>query len=429
MSWFQNHDIFFENHFIPQTAFVCTIFPTLVKNNFQKLIKHSIYILLIALATGNSIYAQQEKLLVGADQTDQYLPLISHGKVGVVANHSSIIGKTHLVDSLLTLKIKVKKIFCPEHGFRGDGDAGEFIRNYADKKTGLPVISLYGSHKKPTAKDLKGIDVMIFDMQDVGVRCYTYISTMHYVMEACAEQGITLIILDRPNPNGFYVDGPVLDTAYRSFVGLHPVPLVHGMTIGEYAQMINGEKWLRNGIQCSIKVIPCKNYSHDMIYTLPVRPSPNLPNQTAVLLYPSIGFFEGTCISIGRGTDFPFQIFGHPSLPDIGFSFTPVEKVGASKNPPYKNEKCYGYDLREYSVKYFKDNPRINLEWLIFAYKMFKDKDKFFNSYFVNLSGTPKLKKQIEQGFDAEMIEESWKKPLDSFKTIRKKYLLYPDFE
>jgi len=429
MSWFQNHDIFFENHFIPQVAFVCTIFPTLVKNNFQKLIKHSIYILLIALATGNSIYAQQEKLLVGADQTDQYLPLISHGKVGVVANHSSIIGKTHLVDSLLTLKIKVKKIFCPEHGFRGDGDAGEFIRNYADKKTGLPVISLYGSHKKPTAKDLKGIDVMIFDMQDVGVRCYTYISTMHYVMEACAEQGITLIILDRPNPNGFYVDGPVLDTAYRSFVGLHPVPLVHGMTIGEYAQMINGEKWLRNGIQCSIKVIPCKNYSHDMIYTLPVRPSPNLPNQTAVLLYPSIGFFEGTCISIGRGTDFPFQIFGHPSLPDIGFSFTPVEKVGASKNPPYKNEKCYGYDLREYSVKYFKDNPRINLEWLIFAYKMFKDKEKFFNSYFVNLSGTPKLKKQIEQGFDAEMIEESWKKPLDSFKTIRKKYLLYPDFE
>ncbi len=429
MSWFQNHDIFFENHFIPQVAFVCTIFPTLVKNNFQKLIKHSIYILLIALATGNSIYAQQEKLLVGADQTDQYLPLISHDKVGVVANHSSIIGTTHLVDSLLTLKIKVKKIFCPEHGFRGDGDAGEFIRNYADKKTGLPVISLYGSHKKPTVKDLKGIDIMIFDMQDVGVRCYTYISTMHYVMEACAEQGITLIILDRPNPNGFYVDGPVLDTAYRSFVGLHPVPLVHGMTIGEYAQMINGEKWLKNGIQCNIKVIPCKNYSHDMIYTLPVRPSPNLPNQTAVLLYPSIGFFEGTCISIGRGTDFPFQIFGHPSLPDIGFSFTPIEKIGASKNPPYKNEKCYGYDLREYSVKYFKDNPRINLEWLIFAYKMFKDKEKFFNSYFVNLSGTPKLKKQIEQGFDAEMIEESWKKPLDSFKTIRKKYLLYPDFE
>ncbi len=391
--------------------------------------KRTIYTLAIALLIGKFTYAQQDTLLVGADQTGQYVPLLAHKKIAVVANHSSTIGMVHLVDSLLNLKIKVKKIFCPEHGFRGEGDAGEVIKNQIDKKTGLQVISLYGSHKKPTPKDLRGIDVVIFDMQDVGVRFYTYISTMHYVMEACAEQGITLIILDRPNPNGFYIDGPVLDTAYRSFVGMHPVPLVHGMTIGEYAQMINGEKWLKNGIQCTIKVIPCKNYDHTMMYQLPIRPSPNLPNQTAVLLYPSLGFFEGTCISVGRGTDYPFQIFGHPSLQKTGYSFIPIEKVGASKNPPYKNQECNGFDLREYSQKYFKDNPNINLEWLIFAYKMFSDKKTFFNNFFVNLSGTPELKRQIEQGLDAETISKSWRKPLNEFEKIREKYLLYPDFE
>jgi len=390
---------------------------------------HTTYILAIALLIGNSIYAQQDKLQVGADQTDQYIPFLSHKRIAVVANHSSTIGSVHLVDSLMSLKLKVKRIFCPEHGLRGEGDAGEIIKNQVDLKTNLPVISLYGTRKKPSAKDLKGIDVIIFDMQDVGVRFYTYISTMHYVMEACAEQGITLIILDRPNPNGFYVDGPVLDTAYHSFVGMHPVPLVHGMTIGEFALMINGEKWLKNGVQCNIKVIPCKNYDHKTMYQLPVRPSPNLPNQTAVLLYPSLGFFEGTCISVGRGTDYPFQIFGHPSLPKTGYSFIPVEKIGASKNPPYKNQECNGFDLREYSIKYFQDNPNINLEWLIFAYKMFGDKKTFFNNFFVNLSGTPELKRQIEQGLDAETISKSWRKPLKEFEKIREKYLLYPDFE
>ena len=388
-----------------------------------------IFILAITLLLSNSIHAQQDSLMVGAEQTEKYIPLLVHKRIAVVANHSSTIGKVHLVDSLMNLKIKVKKIFCPEHGFRGEADAGEIIKNQIDKKTGLQLISLYGSHKKPTVKDLKGIDIVIFDMQDVGVRFYTYISTMHYVMEACAEQGITLIILDRPNPNGFYVDGPILDTAYHSFVGMHPVPLVHGMTIGEYAQMINGEKWLKKGIQCNINVIPCKNYDHTMMYQLPIRPSPNLPNQTAVLLYPSLGFFEGTCISVGRGTDYPFQIFGHPSLPKTGYSFIPVEKVGASKNPPYKNQECNGFDLREYSQKYFRDNPNINLEWLIFAYKMFDDKKAFFNTFFVNLSGTPELKRQIEQGLDAETISNSWRKPLKEFEKIREKYLLYPDFE
>lgn len=393
------------------------------------MIKQSLYTFVIILLLGGSSYAQQENIIVGAEQTDLYIPLITHKRVAVVANNSSTIGKVHLVDSLLSLKVKVKKIFCPEHGLRGEGDAGEYIKNDLDKKTGLPVYSLYGSHKKPTPKDLKGIDYVIFDMQDVGVRFYTYISTMHYVMEACAEQGVGMIILDRPNPNGFYVDGPILDTAYHSFVGMHPVPLVHGMTIGEYAQMINGQKWLKKGVQCKITVIPCKNYTHEMMYTLPIRPSPNLPNQTAVLLYPSLGFFEGTCISVGRGTDYPFQIFGHPSLPNTGFSYTPVEKIGASKNPPYKNEPCFGYDLREYSVKYFKDNPRINLEWLLFAYTMFKDKKSFFNNFFINLTGTPVLRKQIEQGLDAETISKSWEEPLTAFKKIRKNYLLYPDFE
>jgi len=388
-----------------------------------------LFFLTITLLLGNQIYAQHDSLQVGAEQTELYIPLLSHKKIAVVANHSSTVGKTHLVDSLINLKIKIKKIFCPEHGFRGEGDAGEIIKNQVDKKTGLQLISLYGSHKKPTIKDLKGIDIIIFDMQDVGVRFYTYISTMHYVMEACAEQGVTLIILDRPNPNGFYVDGPILDTAYHSFVGMHPVPLVHGMTIGEYAQMINGEKWLKKGIQCNIVVIPCKNYNHKMMYQLPIRPSPNLPNQTAVLLYPSLGFFEGTCISVGRGTDYPFQIFGHPSLPKTGYSYIPVEKVGASKNPPYKNQECNGFDLREYSQKYFRDNPNINLEWLIFAYKMFDDKKAFFNKFFVNLSGTPELKRQIEQGLDAETICKSWSNSLNDFKKIKKKYLLYPDFE
>lgn len=386
-------------------------------------------ILIAALFTFSPSFAQLDSLKVGAEQTELYLPLLSHKKIAVVANHSSMIGGIHLVDSLLNAKIKIKKIFCPEHGFRGEADAGETIKNQIDKKTGLEIVSLYGNHKKPTKKDLKGLDIVLFDMQDVGVRFYTYISTMHYVMEACAEQGVKVIILDRPNPNGFYVDGPILDTAYRSFVGMHPVPLVHGMTIGEYAQMVNGEKWLKKGVQCGLQIIPCKEYEHKLIYQLPIRPSPNLPNQTAVLLYPSLGFFEGTCISVGRGTDYPFQIFGHPALPKTGYSYTPVEKIGASKNPPFKDQECNGFDLREYSLKYFHDNPNINLEWLIFAYKMFPDKQSFFNRYFVNLSGTPELKKQIEQGLDAETISKSWINPLNEFKKTRKKYLLYPDFE
>jgi len=385
----------------------------------------------LLLLIGHAVLASQysSSIRIGAEQTDLYLPLLKRKSVAIVANHSTVIGQTHLVDSLIRAGCRIVKIFCPEHGFRGDVEAGELIGNSIDEKTGLPVISLYGSHKKPYPKDLRGIDIVVFDMQDVGVRYYTYISTMHYVMEACAEHGVPLIVLDRPNPNGFYVDGPVLDTAYRSFVGMHPVPLVHGMTVGEFARMINGEGWLKNGIKCELTVIPCSGYDHRMVYTLPVKPSPNLPNQTAILLYPSLGFFEGTVISVGRGTDFPFQLFGHPQLPPTGFSFTPEEKKGASKNPPFKGEVCYGFDLRDYSADYFIDRREVNLEWLIFAYKMIKDRTAFFNSFFTNLAGTRELRKQIELGMDNDAIHSSWRQELGDFKRMRKKYLLYPDFE
>ena len=367
-------------------------------------------------------------LKLGCEQTALYIPELMGKRVGIVANHSTIIQQTHLVDSLLTLGVDIKKIFSPEHGFRGQEDAGELIANYFDSQTGLPVISLYGAHKKPTHTDFEELDVVIFDMQDVGVRIYTYISTMHYVMETCAETGTPLLILDRPNPNGFYVDGPILDMKYTSFVGMHPVPLVHGMTVGEYAQMINGERWLSQGEICDLTVIPCLNYTHDSLYILPTRPSPNLPNQTAVYLYPSLGFFEGTIISVGRGTDYPFQIFGHPKLTDMEYRFTPVSTPGASKNPPYQDQLCYGIDLRDYNAQYFIELRQINLNWLIYSYQLFPEKEKFFNSYFNTLSGGPELRTRIERGDNEQSIKESWQEGISQFMALRKKYLLYPDF-
>lgn len=369
-----------------------------------------------------------ERITVGAERLDTLLPLLKGKRIGISTNHSGLIGSTHLVDSLLALNIKVGKIFSPEHGFRGDGDAGEVIKNQVDTKTGLEVISLYGSKKKPLKSDLAGIDIMLFDMQDVGLRFYTYISTMHYVMEACAENGVPIVILDRPNPNGFFIDGPVLDTTFRSFVGMHPVPVVHGMTIGEYALMINGEGWLVNSLKCNLTVISCLNYTHDSIYAPPIPPSPNLPNQRAILLYPSLGFFEGTEISIGRGTDFPFQVFGHPKLPKTSFTFTPESRPGASKNPPLLGKICYGFDLRDYSTSFFVNSRSINLDWLLYAYNSYPTKNEFFSNYFNTLSGTDLLQKQIKEGFSADSIRKSWKKPIEQFKITRKKYLLYPDF-
>jgi uncharacterized protein YbbC (DUF1343 family) len=367
-------------------------------------------------------------LKTGAESTHLYLKLLKGKNIAIVANQTSVIQKrterkknsvfTHLVDSLLSLKIKIKKVFAPEHGFRGKADAGEIIKNGFDRKTGLPIISLYGKNKKPSAVQLKGIDVVVFDIQDVGARFYTYISSLHYVMEACAETKIPVIILDRPNPNAQYIDGPILEMQHSSFVGMHKVPVVYGMTIGEYGKMINGEKWLKNGIQCDLKVIPLKHYTHETSYSLPIKPSPNLPNDKSINLYPSLCFFEGTNVSAGRGTEMQFQIYGSPFLTKNIFSFTPQTNEGA-KYPKYKNKICFGEDLRT-----SENFNALDLSFLIKAYKQNSSKE-FFNKFFTKLAGTEKLQQQIEQGVSQKEIQKSWKKGLDTFKEVRSKYLIY----
>jgi uncharacterized protein YbbC (DUF1343 family) len=367
------------------------------------------------------------KILCGDQRMEMYLPLLKNKRIGVVANQTAMIGRTHLVDTLLSLGYNVVKIFSPEHGFRGLADAGENYENSIDEKTRLPIISLYGENYKPRHEDMAGLDILLFDIQDVGVRFYTYISTMTYAMEACAENNITFLILDRPNPNGFYVDGPLLEDNFRSFVGLHTVPLVYGMTIAEYARMVNGEGWLNNGIKCDLKYVACKNYTHDSLYKLKIAPSPNLPNMRAVYLYPSLGLFEGTSISVGRGTDFPFQVFGSPDLSSQNFTFTPHSVPGASINPPYKGEKCYGIDLRELSIDSLI-NQQLSLKYLLFAYRQCQNKGKFFNSYFENLAGTATLRRQIEEGMSENEIQRNWQEGLDWFMSVRERYLLYPDF-
>jgi uncharacterized protein YbbC (DUF1343 family) len=359
----------------------------------------------------------------GSYNTQAYFAYLTGKRIGVVANHTSTIRQVHLVDTLLASGFKVVKIFCPEHGFRGLFDAGEHVSSGTDAKTGLPIISLYGRHYKPTSSDMKGLDLMIFDLQDVGVRCYTYLSTLHYVMEACAEHHVPLIVLDRPNPNGFYIDGPVLEPRYRSFVGLHPVPLVYGMTIGEYALMINGEGWLRKGLRCQLTVIPCSGYQHTRKFALDVAPSPNLRSMQAIYLYPSLVLFEGTAISVGRGTSSPFTCFGHPALDSGNFEFTPKRGTG-KLSPLYADTLCKGFNLENYS---FNDNQSyFTLQWIGLAYKHFPDKNQFFNRFFPYLAGNDRLKKQIEQGIPEAEIRQSWQKDLENFKMIRQKYLLYP---
>jgi uncharacterized protein YbbC (DUF1343 family) len=357
----------------------------------------------------------------GSYQIEKYIKLIEGNTIAIVANQTSMVGDTHLVDKLLSMGIKIKVIFAPEHGFRNMADAGELIQNSSDPQTGIPLISLYGTHRKATAADLAGIDIVIFD---VGTRFYTYISTLHYLLESCAENNVRCLVLDRPNPNGFYFDGNILDTTYRSFVGMDPIPIVHGMTVGEYATMINGEGWLIGGLKCNLTVIKCKNYDHQTYYNLPVKPSPNLPNQNSIYLYPSTCFFEGTNISLGRGTSFPFQVFGSPKLPDRGFSFTP-ESVPGAKNPPLLGVKCYGTDLRNAIEKNLVPKPEINLSWIIDAYNDFPEKDKFFTKYFDTLAGGPKLREQIQKGMTSDQIRETWKEGLVKFGIIREKYLLY----
>lgn len=356
----------------------------------------------------------------GADNYEAYLPLLKDKKVGIVTNQTGILtNKTHLVDFLLEQKINLQKIFAPEHGFRGTADAGEHVVDGKDTKTGLPIISLYGNNKKPKPEQLAGIDIMIFDLQDVGARFYTYISSLHYVMEACAENNIKLIVLDRPNPNGGIVDGPVLEKEFTSFVGMHQIPILHGMTIGEYAKMINGEKWLKNGVQCKLEVTPCLNYKRDMSYSLLTKPSPNLPNDQAINLYASLCLFEGTNVSMGRGTEKQFQIYGSPFLPKSEFSFTPKPNLGA-KEPTYKDQLCYGEDLSGITKVH-----QLELKWLIKAYQTTVDKSKFFNDFFTKLAGTKKLREQIETGTSETDIRNSWKKGIEEFKAMRKPYLIY----
>lgn len=393
------------------------------------LMKRYITMVLVFIVQFLMVNAQTPtNIVVGAAQFSKYLHLIQNKEVALVGNQTSIVNTTPLVDTLIHVGIKINKIFCPEHGFRGTASAGEHIADDVDTKTGIQVKSLYGNNKKPSKNDLNNIQIVVFDLQDVGARFYTYISTLHYVMQACAEQHIPLIVLDRPNPNGYYIDGPVLQDSFASFVGMHKVPVVYGMTIGEYAQMINGEKWLGNNLSCDLTVIPCSGYTHKSHYALPVSPSPNLPNQRAVFLYPTLCFFEGTAISVGRGTNKPFQQYGHPLLMNSETSFVPKSIIGAV-NPPFVNEVCFGFDLSNSNDMADSINEGIQLDIIINAYKNFPKKELFFNSFFKKLAGNDLLQAQIKQGYSADQIKASWQADLLEFKALRKRYLLYEDFE
>ena len=384
-------------------------------------IKSTFLFWLVALSCSSSV--GQKQILPGAILHDQYISLLIEKKVGVVAHQASLIPKSnssqHLVDFLLDNNIDIHSIFAPEHGFRGTADAGENVKDQVDPKTGIQIISLHGINKKPKVEQLNGIEIMIFDLQDVGVRFFTYLSTLHYVMEACAENDIPMIILDRPNPNLNYVDGPVMEEAYTSFLGMHPVPIVYGMTIGEYAKMINGEGWLKEGIRCKLSIIPVKNYNRKSTYELSVRPSPNLPNPQSIALYPSLCLLEPTAVSIGRGTDFQFQIYGHPKLPKGDFTFTPLPNFGA-KNPKLKGHLCYGKNL----TKVLRPN-QLELKWLIDAYNNFPKSNMFFLKGFNKIAGNSSLKEQLISGVSEIEIRKSWKSKLKIFKKIREKYLIY----
>jgi uncharacterized protein YbbC (DUF1343 family) len=390
-------------------------------------------ILLCILASLGSFFASAQsysnRIVTGAEQLDEYLPLLNGRKVAMLVNQTSVIRKTHLVDTLKSRGVNIVKIFAPEHGFRGTADAGEKVKSGVDTKTGIEITSMYGASKKPSKQSMTGIDYVIFDIQDVGARFYTYISSLQYMMEACAEANVPILVLDRPNPNGFYVDGPVLESKFKSFVGMQCIPVVHGMTVGEYAQMLNGEKWLSGKKSCKLSVISCKNYNHNMLYHLPIPPSPNLKSPSSILLYPSLCFFEGTPVSVGRGTPTPFEVWGHPDFKDNGFSFTPVSTEGA-KSPPHEGKVCYGANLRLPPSDILKIlDGKLNLSFLRNAYTLSKDKSTFFNSFFDKLAGNALLKQQIIAGKTDQEIRASWSKGLAQFKKVRKKYLLYPDFE
>jgi len=384
---------------------------------------HLILIILLSAVYTQNVYTQVKP---AAYQTDKYFKILHGKKIGVVANASSVIGRVNLVDTLIHSGIDVKVVFSPEHGFRIKDEAGQSSADYTDPITGYRVISLYGLKKKPAAMDLDGLDMVVFDIQDVGARFYTYISTLSLVMEACAESNIALLVLDRPNPNAFYIDGPVLDLKYKSFIGMHPVPVVYGMTIGEYAKMVNGEGWLKGSVSCSLSVLPVENYTHGTAWFPDAKPSPNLPTANSILLYPSLCFFEGTVISVGRGTALPFEVYGHPGLQGYSYSFMPEAIKGMDSRPMYKDKICYGENLQKYYTQHSPDKGRINLSWLIKTFQALGSKADFFNPYFDQLAGTSSLQEQIVKGTKEEDIRNSWKSGIEAFKKIRARYLLYP---
>lgn len=393
------------------------------KLKFMKTFKYTLIVLLLVL----SVQTLQARLIQnGAEKMQEYLPLLKQKRVALVVNQTSLVGNRHLVDTLKALGVGIKFIFAPEHGFRGDHSAGEKVASGTDAQTGLKVYSLYGATKKPSAAQMKEIDVVLFDIQDVGARFYTYISTLHYVMEACAENKKELIVLDRPNPNGFYTDGPVLDTVFKSFVGMHPVPIVHGCTMAEYAGMINGEGWLAGKRKCKITVVKVRNYTHDYSYVLPVRPSPNLPSMASIYLYPSLCLFEGTSISMGRGTEKPFECIGKPGLPIGDYQFTPRSIPGVADKPPYEGKNCRGFLLSDYGNNIASVAGEINLTWLINLYKADTGRKTFFIPFFDKLAGTDQLRKQIIAGKSEAEIRKSWAPKLEAYRKMRKKYLLYP---
>ena len=377
---------------------------------------------LIAIILYSISVAQSQSIIVGAEQTELYFHHLQNKKVGVLANQTSVIGEKHIVDVLKENDINVVKVFAPEHGFRGNKSDGMDIKNSIDQLTGIAIESIYGENKYIPKKLLDGLDVVVFDIQDVGVRFYTYISAMQYMMDACAATNTKMIVLDRPNPNGMYVDGPVLDLKLKSYIGVQPIPVVHGLTVGELAQMINGEGWLENG-KCDLMVIPVKNYNHKTVYPLPIYPSPNLPNDQAIKLYPSLALFEGTAISVGRGTYEPFTQIGHPEFTDLPHSFTPESISNMSVNPPLEGKKCYGYNLKDIAFK-----PQFTLKYLIEFYERFENKSVFFTSYFNKLIGNTVTMQQIKDGLSEKEIKATWTK-LTAYKKMRKKYLLYADFE
>lgn len=382
-------------------------------------------ILLFGLLLASLGAPAQDRIETGAEQTGRYLPLLEGRRVGIMTNHTGTVGRTHLVDTLRSLGVDIRVVFAPEHGFRGQADAGESVASYRDRKTGIDVVSVYGSTKRPPDSIMQRLDVLLFDIQDVGLRYYTYLSSMHYLMEACAANGKRLIVLDRPNPNGFYVDGPVLEAKHRSFVGMHPIPVVHGMTLGELARMIDGEGWLRDGLRCKLTVIPCRGYTHRSRYRLPTAPSPNLPNMRAVYLYPSLCLFEGTPVSLGRGTDFPFQAYGHPELQG-DFSFTPRSNAGA-KNPPLKDKLCHGVDLRTSPSDERIWERGVDLGYVIDCYRQLNLGEKFFTPMFDRLTGTDYVRQMILQGAGADRIKARWADDVKRFKQTRKPYLLYEE--